>query len=560
MKRTVRDEGVPRALPLVEEAVHVLRRAPAAFFASYYAGVIPFALVFLFFCGEATRSARAEQVLFPLAVILGLLFVWMKAGQALAFSYLLAYRRAEEAPRWTPAKLGQLVLRQATLQPWKLPFYALAGYALLSALGRQEIGALALALPFASAVVLIVALVSSPLTVLSVTEGVRFQHEDRSSLELLREAGAVSWRHTLSLYVVMAVAGMIVFVNWGALMVAFPVLARDLFGFQSLLTDNNELLRSPLLRGTGLILTYLTLDPLLKTSLMLRAYYAQSRYSGDDLRWALRRIVRAGSIGVLLLIALAAAPAPAAASTSAAESGDFDEAAEETLAEREYAWRFPREEYREAGETAPWVEKIRDRWERFEAWLRGLFESDKEAAERDRGWQEGERDTPNVSLLDWAGRIFMVVTAIVLLFFIVRALLHYRREQTDASAVAAEEDTATPDLASEDVTAADLPLNKWIALAREKRASGEYRLALRAYFLAMLALLADRNLIRLARFKSNLDYQRELDRQSHSLPEIFATYQHSVARFESAWFGDRAVSESDLDAFEEAVHRVGGLA
>ena len=78
------------------------------------------------------------------------------------------------------------------------------------------------------------------------------------------------------------------------------------------------------------------------------------------------------------------------------------------------------------------------------------------------------------------------------------------------------------DLADENTGADRLPEDGWIALALELIARGDFRLAMRAYYFASLAHLAARQLIGLGRYKSNRDYEMELRRRSHALPEVLS--------------------------------------
>ncbi|MEZ5434587.1 MAG: hypothetical protein R3F31_26160 [Verrucomicrobiales bacterium] len=66
------------------------------------------------------------------------------------------------------------------------------------------------------------------------------------------------------------------------------------------------------------------------------------------------------------------------------------------------------------------------------------------------------------------------------------------------------------DLESEEIMASQLPENEWARLARERFQAGDFRLAVRAWFLATLSHLGDRGLVTVARWKSNRDYQIEL--------------------------------------------------
>ena len=115
---------------------------------------------------------------------------------------------------------------------------------------------------------------------------------------------------------------------------------------------------------------------------------------------------------------------------------------------------------------------------------------------------------------------------------------------------------AQPDLSQEDVTADQSDEAGWLALADQLQATGQLRLALRASYLASLAHLSQRELIRLARFKSNRDYDRELHRRARSFPILLSAFNHILLTFESAWYGDHPVTASTLADFSKSLDQI----
>jgi hypothetical protein len=79
---------------------------------------------------------------------------------------------------------------------------------------------------------------------------------------------------------------------------------------------------------------------------------------------------------------------------------------------------------------------------------------------------------------------------------------------------------------------------------------------LRALFLANLSHLATRELIAIARFKSNRDYQRELHRRAHTLPVLITAFGDNVTAFERAWYGMHEVTPAALDEFTANLKRI----
>jgi len=116
--------------------------------------------------------------------------------------------------------------------------------------------------------------------------------------------------------------------------------------------------------------------------------------------------------------------------------------------------------------------------------------------------------------------------------------------------IAAEPVASAPDLNQEDVSAAELPEQGWIQLAHELLGRGELRLALRAFYLANLSYLGQRNLVILARFKSNHEYERELQRRAHVLAGIPQLFSDNVNAFERVWYGSHDVTAEMLRQVE----------
>ena len=95
-----------------------------------------------------------------------------------------------------------------------------------------------------------------------------------------------------------------------------------------------------------------------------------------------------------------------------------------------------------------------------------------------------------------------------------------------------------------------------MSLALELLERGELRLAMRAFYLSSLAHLATRNLVSIARFKSNRDYERELRRRSHALPEVSNTFSENVSVFDRVWYGMHEINAELLQHFRNNVERI----
>ena len=108
---------VKPALDLLEEAVHLLRNAPAGVHLCYYTGSVPFVVALLHYWSDMSRGAYAYDRIGGISLVVALLFVWMKCWHAASASKLRAFLAGADQPRWTPGRVARLVTAQAALQP-----------------------------------------------------------------------------------------------------------------------------------------------------------------------------------------------------------------------------------------------------------------------------------------------------------------------------------------------------------------------------------------------------------------------------------------------------------
>jgi hypothetical protein len=548
-------KGAPgkNALDLIEEATHLLRVAPAGAWFSYYLGSLPFALGFLYFWSDMSRSAFAAQRLSGAALGMALLFVWMKLWQSIFAQRLLRQLVGEPALRSSLGRLGRTALAQAIVQP--------SGSFLLPV-------AFVLTVPFGWFYAFY-----QNVTVLG-------GGENRSMRELVRKAWrlALLWpgqNHHLLLFT--SLFGFFVFLNLVSALVAGPYLLDRFLGVQTVFTKSSwAILNTTFFAAVG-ALTYLCLDPLLKACYVLRCFYGESLQTGTDLKAELAAFASAprkaaAALAIVATLMLRAAPnvqaAPARGNPqsangnppSAVSPSALDGAIEEVINQREYLWRLPREK----GPSNNGEKGI------LAGLLQGIVESLESAAKavvrwitrvvqwfRQLTWPRlSGRGTPG----DWTSPIYALIVLLTATLLGVLAWTlwrMWRRERSEAAQVIGAQPMAgPPNLADEHVAADQLPEDGWILLGRELIERGELRLALRAFYLASLAHLAERGLIALARFKTNCDYERELERRAHALPEVLGPFRQNVLEFDRVWYGFHDVSRETLDQFAHNVERI----
>jgi hypothetical protein len=235
----------------------------------------------------------------------------------------------------------------------------------------------------------------------------------------------------------------------------------------------------------------------------------------------------------------------------------LDRSIDEVIQQREYSWRLPRDTApvkakEEADENfiERFFKSIENGFKAVQRWIKDLFE-----------WLDrlgGRRTGPSMDGLSLAGvmkgLLFLLIVALAgLMAWLV---IRLRRTQSPVQEFAAEALPAAPDVSDENTGAEQLPEDGWVRLANELLNRGELRLALRAFYLASLAHLAERNLITLAKYKSNRDYEREVGRRGHALVEVPGLFSDSVAAFERVWYGRHGVSQDLLEDFARNVARI----
>jgi hypothetical protein len=148
----------------------------------------------------------------------------------------------------------------------------------------------------------------------------------------------------------------------------------------------------------------------------------------------------------------------------------------------------------------------------------------------------------------------LLVAAVVAMLYLIYRIWRNRRRGEEI--IEAELIQVVPDLADENVSAEQLPEDEWTRLARELLARGEFRLALRAYYLSSLAYLGERQLITLAKFKSNRDYERELARRGHALGDLIGPFGENVLAFDRVWYGLHDIDAAGVGHFASNVERI----
>ena len=545
MKRPgIRRAGRP-ALELVEAAVHLLRGAPAGALLAYYTGSAPCALGLLYFLADMAGGAFARERLIGASLGGACLYLWMKCWHAVFASKLRSHLLLQGEAPWTIARIVRLVLTQVAVQPSGLFARAIAAQILLPYVWvysfYQNVGILG--------------------------DGTRGKIGEVVR-EAAKQAGLWQRQAHMALIGVFGFAFMI-WLNVCVLTGLAPMLLRMFFGIETVFSQSPLTMLNTTTFAATLAATYLCFDPIRKAVFVLRCFHGSSLQTGEDLRVELKALrSRAGAIAGVLLMLFTGLAAPLSAAPAAppppsqVDSAGLDDSLDRVLKRREYSWRLPRKPGDVAAENKGWLATFFEQaWEKtvqvarnvknkisdFFKWLRRVFQR--------KPADDGSDHAGGAA--DWSAgaRVTLIALATVLAGILAVLLLRWRKARR-AAVVTAQPVAAVPDLNEEDVTADQLPEDGWLRLARELVARGDLRLALRASYLAGLAHLGHRELILIARHKSNHDYERELRRRARGNDGLLGAFDQNLDAFERSWYGEHEVTPGTLGSFSENLERI----
>ena len=523
------------AILLLEEAVHLLRQAPLFLLSGYYIGTLPFILGLFYFWADMSRSADAQSYHAVASLGIALLYIWMKCWHVVFAARVKMNISGQPLPQWSYQRILSLAATQTLIHATAFFILPLAGL---------------IAIPFGWCYAFYQNVTAEAITELS----------DPKALCKKAWFQARLWpRQNHMLLSIFFVFGVIVFLNIASAIYILPHLLKKYLGIESMFTLSGSHVINTTFWVVTIGISYLCMNPLVKTVYVLRCFYGAALKSGEDLKTELKGLMpsRTGGvvIGLLLVVLFGAHPMPSMATETAFISPEaLDRSIDEVMAQREFTWRMPREitaenEKAPKGPIASVVAWIIDKlgkglktvinWiDKLINWLIDLLPSaDHRISSPDENWITSVR-------------VAVIVLLIGLLCPLVYILWRsWRRRQNAQAEIAATAVESTPDLEDESTTADDLPVNRWLELARELTEKGSLRQAIRAFYLAILADLAAHELITIEKFKSNREYEVELGRRAHQKEGLLNAFSNSRDVFERVWYGMYKISRPDLDHY-----------
>jgi hypothetical protein len=542
------------ALILIEEAIQLLRAAPATAYALYYAGTIPFVLALFSFSAEMSYSRNARDNCAVSALAMAVTYCWMKGLQAFCCRELVRVYTGDVERWWKPGSMLAIWARQIAFQPLGLFIQPLAWF---------------LVFP-----VTYVSVFFHNLTVL----GGANRNDVRKSWALAR-----LWpKQSYAVYGLLSLLALIVFVDVYAIAFSIPFLFKLLFGIENFLTRNYTWAFSPVFLVAVAAVAYFLLDLLAKAIEVIRCCDGESLTTGRDLLRRLQQSKRNVTAlprlavptlplhllcaGLLTLLSLDASANSLETSGSRNESRNqpltrlaLDRQIEGVLQNPEFSWREKdRPEGASPGHKREslvdrWMASVRSMLVLWGSWLSRTLQSLLKPFDFNSPVAQPAKPEAALStgLFNALGYLLWAGFAGTLILFAIR-ILNIKATRLPLSVAPLPK----PDLAEEEIEANQLPDNEWYALASKKMATGEFRQAERALFLAILSYLASHRLITVQRWKSNTDYEMELVRKAKHLSELPRLFAQSRLAFERCWYGAGTVTPEDFAHYHTIYERI----
>jgi hypothetical protein len=515
MARPVSDVG---AIEIIEEAIHVLRGAGVRALAVVWTGAIPFSLGLLLFWRDMTRYSRSVGLCAWESLLLVVLLVWLSVWRG-RFASMIHAQLSGATPAGSEGSLRPVGVHWL-LGNCKLLLMPLATVAVLPVPGAIAFFRIA--------------------TAVAAVDGKDFFSTVAKARKL-----AVSLAQPVLLILLLGFIGTLLLVNIVVMLALLPQLARILTGYESSFTRAGVLLfTDPSFYIVAGLITWLAFEPLVQAVYTVAAFHAESKETGEDVRVRFRALVRSGGIAAILLVLCA----PGLTAGPGIDPSQLDRSVRQTLSSPEYTWNIQRPET--PGKES-WFVRFTDS---LGARLAGVKEAIGKAISSAIDWFRKLFQTPSPPGQGppASGAIRGELYVALALALVVVAFLIWR-----GRAALARQRAAVPgapraiSLAAENVTADQLPEQGWYALADECFTNAEFRLGLRALYLANLAGLAHDSWIAIHPGKTDHEYEAELHRRARDFRDACELFSRNVELFERVWYGDYPVSFEDCRAFRD---------
>ena len=509
----------------LEDAVNLLRAAPLSTLLCHWIGSAPFTLAVLLFWNDITQYRPSSAACVADSLALAVLLAWMNG--------------------WRAAFAGRLRAQLSGSPALPIGVWRVAGYQSLLGAGKLIVLPLSalIVFPLASTVAFY-----RYAAVLSCRADLSF----RQVIARASKLAGIDGRQTWAALPAVAFLQLLVTLNVASALALLPQLVRMLTGYESIFARAGlSFVSNPLFAMASVAIGWLAIDPFIQAVYCVMYFRRESLESGEDLRAALRslrRAPRSAVIAAAALLCVLTGSISRALAAAAITPEELRKSIDQSMQGHEYDWRLPPETV--AQTKSSWLLNMVDQLFRGFAWLlkqiggaierliRWIFESSTS------GTEAGAAPAHALSVGIYVAIGMILILGALLAVRILRA----RRARPGAAlgsvpvAVLLEDESVTPD---------QLPEDGWVDMAEKCLREQNYRLALRAFYLANLAWLGRHEWIAINPGKTNGEYAADLRRRAREFPEARGVFAENLAAFERTWYGLHEATPEAVEHFRD---------
>ncbi|PCJ63045.1 MAG: hypothetical protein COA79_02725 [Planctomycetota bacterium] len=471
----------------------------------YYCGTIPFCIFFLFFWFEFSFNPYASNNLYSYSLIGILLFGWMKYFQSLYCTSI--YNRL---------KLNSDYKIKLSIKEF------------LFQLGIQPIGVICF---------LISSIIVFPMGYCYFYfNNLMISKDDRKSDQYFERLKVTSGDNKLKdlspLHFLLYSQGLylIILINMLSFIFVFPHLLKMFLGLETIFLKNTLALLNSTTFITAFVLSYLVIDPFIKSTAAYIYFIKASRPNGEDLLVKLQKLALP-AIMIFAIFTFSLKPIQAN-EPKKVQNKQLETSFNKTINQKKYVWRKPRSQ-KNAVEENSYLKQ-------FFEWLENFVEGKTNDADE----QSDANHNSSSSFGDILNFILYIVVGVILLIIILLIIKNIRLSSDKEIAVTIKpKDTNEEKNIEEEVL--EYEEEEWIQLINSYINKQDYKSAIRHIYLHALQSLAEKNYLLIKKHKTNKQYKLEVSRRTKHLPNLKSYFQKIVTNFENVWFGLYAIDETE---------------
>lgn len=523
----------PNALTIIDQSIFIIKENFSSLFWRYYLGTLPFLFVMIFYILDMTKGAFAASYLFEASLGVAITFLWMKFWHIKFCHKVLQTISGDINSRIKinlTSLISSLMIQSIGLFIIPLSLLTIAGYPYAFAFFQYA---------------------------LIIEKRNKFRELISSCIK-----NTVLWPLQNSIiFSILLLVFIFIWINLITIISLIPTIAINIFGLHSFTYFSNSGAFWITFILSVIMISWSILDPIIKTVYCLRYYYGMSIKNGKDLIVPIKNIKRLGIyilftilIGIPTISNQSHLYAKEKKVNTKKEIQEFNEIVDNVIKQPIYSWRLPQKlgnDKKELSKTDSFIKKVFTSISNFtkksinkitsflskiKDWFAKFLPKDKQTKKSNK--------RNNSQWIGAVNKLLLGLFIALLIGAIIWAVLLYIKDLNNKGTI---EKTVLPskeiDLEDHNTTAEDLPADEWFQLAIECLEKGNFRHAIRAAYLSVLANLGENGLLTLERHRSNREYISEISIKGRQYNQLIQNFKNITNIFEMVWYGNREAKQ-----------------